>query len=74
MRLDYHEIMTDLTEAYDGKYTLEVRPQGPPPPPVLTLRNRRGFPKVIVPEDEAFEMYLVLKDYFEGTNATEAKL
>jgi hypothetical protein len=27
-----------------------------------------------VPEDEAFEMYLVLKDYFEGTNATEAKL
>lgn len=47
-------------------YTLEARPGGPPPPTTILLRNRKGFPKVVVAEDEAFEMYLALREYFEG--------
>lgn len=50
----------------DRSYTLELRPAPPAPPPVVTLRNSKGFPKVVVSEDEAFEMYVVLKEHFEG--------
>ncbi len=57
--------MSSLNE--DGPaFTLEVRPSLPSPPPVLLVRNRGGFPKVVMQEDEAFELYLVLKAYFEG--------
>lgn len=49
----------------DYSYTLEVRPRQPVPA-VITLRNKDGYPKVVVPEDEAFEMYVALKGHFEG--------
>jgi hypothetical protein len=56
-------------------YTLEVQPAAPPPPRILRLRrNRDGYPEVVMTEDKAFEVYLVLKAHFEGGDelATEA--
>ncbi len=51
----------------DPVYTLEVQPASPPPPRILRLRrNRDGFPEVVMTEDKAFEVYLVLKAHFEG--------
>ena len=56
--------MADQSE--EPAYVVEIQPAAPPPPAILRLRNRRGFPRVVVTEDEAFEMYLALKAHFEG--------
>lgn len=56
--------MADQSE--EPAYKVEVQPAGPPPPAILRLRNSRGFPRIVVTEDEAFEMYLALKAHFEG--------
>lgn len=47
-------------------YTLEARPQRPTPAMLTFRRNTDNFPEVVMAEDKAFEMYLLLKEHFEG--------
>lgn len=54
------------TEEKAQMYTLEARPQQPVPAMLTFRRNSDSFPEVVMPEDKAFEMYLLLKAHFEG--------
>lgn len=55
------------TEEKTRMYTLEARPQQPVPAMLTFRRNSDHFPEVVMAEDRAFEMYLLLKEHFEGT-------
>lgn len=47
-------------------YDLESRPQRPTPAMLTFRRKSDGFPEVVMPEDKAFEIYLLMKEHFEG--------
>lgn len=47
-------------------FELEFRPTPPPPPPTLVIRRNDGRVPLVMCEDEAFELYTVLKAHFEG--------
>lgn len=59
--------MNDL-EA-DRMYSLEARPQQPVPAMLTFRRNSDKYPEVVMREDKAFEIYLLLKEHFEGEPA-----
>lgn len=46
-------------------FKLEFRPQQPPPPPMVLIRRKDSEVPIVMPEDHAFELYLLLKDHFE---------
>lgn len=50
----------------DPLFRLEFRPQPPPPPPMMIIRRNNDQVPIVMPEDHAFELYLVLKEHFEG--------
>ena len=48
-------------------FTLEFRPAKPAPPPTMIIhRGNRDYAPYVMPEDHAFELYLLLKEHFEG--------
>ena len=47
-------------------FTLEFRDAPPPPPPTVLIRRNGYAVPIVMPEDHAFELYLLLKDHFEG--------
>lgn len=47
-------------------FTLEFRPTPPPPPPTMVIRRNGYEVPIVMPEDNAFELYLLLKAHFEG--------
>ena len=59
------------TEETARMYTLEARPQQPTPAMLTFRRNSDKFPEVVMPEDKAFEMYILLKEHFEGDLSDE---
>ena len=57
----------------DRMFSLEARPQQPIPAMLTFRRNTDNFPEVVMPEDKAFEIYLLLKDHFEGDNLGDSE-
>lgn len=47
-------------------FTLEFRDAPPPPPPTVLIRRNGHQVPIVMPEDHAFELYLLLKAHFEG--------
>ena len=47
-------------------FRLEFRPSPPPPPPTMLIRRKNNDVPIVMPEDYAFELYLLLKEHFEG--------
>lgn len=47
-------------------FRLEFRPAPPPPPDTVLIRRNGHDVPIVMPEDDAFELYLLLKDHFEG--------
>lgn len=57
-------------------FTVELKPPLPPPPPTLIIRrNKDHRAPIVMPEDEAFDLYLALHEHFFGEvdDATEAE-
>jgi hypothetical protein len=50
----------------DALFQLEFRPAPAPPPPTVLIRRKNHEVPIVMPEDHAFELYLVLRDHFEG--------
>lgn len=46
--------------------SLDVKPPPEPEPAKILIRNSDGFPGVVISVPEAEDLYLLLKDYFEG--------
>lgn len=46
-------------------FELDFRPAPPPPPPTVLIRRNGSMAPIVMPEDHAFELYLVLKAHFE---------
>lgn len=46
-------------------FKLEFRPAPPPPPPTVIIRRNGYEVPIVMPEDHAFELYLLLKEHFE---------
>jgi hypothetical protein len=46
-------------------FQLEFRPSPPPPPPTVIIRRKNSEVPLVMPEDYAFELYLLLKAHFE---------
>lgn len=47
-------------------FRLEFRPAPEPPPPTVLIRRNGYDVPIVMPEDHAFELYLLLKAHFEG--------
>lgn len=46
-------------------FELTFRPAPPPPPPTLVIKRNDGRVPLVMSEDEALELYVVLKGHFE---------
>lgn len=47
-------------------FELDFRPAPAPPPPTVIIRRNGYQAPLVMPEDHALELYLVLKAHFEG--------
>lgn len=52
--------------ANEPTFRLEFRPTPPPPPPTMVIRRKNHEVPLVVTEDEAFDLYLLLKEHFEA--------
>ena len=50
-------------------FKLEFRPSPAPPPPTVLIRRKGSEVPIVMPEDHALALYLLLRDHFEGTPA-----
>lgn len=47
-------------------FELDFRPAPAPPPPTMLIRRNGYQAPIVMPEDHALELYLLLKAHFEG--------
>lgn len=57
--------------ADDQVYSLEARPQQPVPAMLTFRRNSDDFPEVVMSEDKALAIYILLKEHFEGDDVEQ---
>lgn len=57
--------------AYRRYASLDVKPPPEPEPAKLMIRNTDGFPGVVISVPDAEDLYLLLKEYFEGDGDAE---
>lgn len=50
----------------ESLFSLEFKPAPEPPPPTVVIRRNGYQAPIVMPEDHAFELYMLLKDHFEG--------
>jgi hypothetical protein len=58
--------MSEEDRQYARYASVESQPPPPPEPAKVVIRNTEGYPGLILSEPEAEELYLLLKEYFEG--------
>jgi hypothetical protein len=59
--------MTD----YSRYASVDIKPPPAPEPAKLMIRNTDGHPGLIITEDDAWELYLLLDKHFGGTDAKD---
>lgn len=54
-----------MDEATEPLFTLDFRPAKPSPPPTMIIKRRGYQAPIVLVDEEAFELYMLLKEHFE---------
>ena len=57
-----------MDEVAEPTFVMDFRPARPAPPPTMIIKRKGYQAPIVLPEEEGFELYLLLKAHFEGEN------
>lgn len=54
-----------MDEVDEPLFTMDFRPAKPSPPPTMIIKRRGYQMPIVLTDEEAFELYMLLKAHFE---------